>query len=168
MTTTKTQILDMLSAFIAQRPGMEPGNYGDWKSYRAESRSITRDRHDAEELLRAVRWRDSIGAEQLREAFRAFSGRLRLTETGDGRAQLDYCTGQYFPTEYRRAVCAVLAAALWDYTRTNMPPGSRQGASDGVELYPNPRGKGHVSAGDYIRGKLRAEFGPRLADRWFN
>lgn len=37
-------------------------------------------------------------------------------------ATVDYCTGQYFPTEYRRAVCAVLASALWDYTRENAMP----------------------------------------------
>lgn len=33
-----------------------------------------------------------------------------------------YCTGQYFPTEYRRAVCAVLASALWDYVREHCMP----------------------------------------------
>jgi hypothetical protein len=38
------------------------------------------------------------------------------------RIRIDYTTGQYYPTEYRRAVAAVCAGALWDYIReTSMP-----------------------------------------------
>ena len=51
------------------------------------------------------------------DAFRAFSGRL----SWDG-ASLSYCTGQYYPTEYRLAAAAVLRAALWDYWRANVGP----------------------------------------------
>lgn len=170
MTLTKPQILEALRAFIAQRPGLDFADYGDAKAYRAESRQITRDRHDAEELLRAVSWRDSIGPDQLREAFRAYSGRLTLTEQ-DGRAVLSYCTGQYFPTEYRRAACAVLASALWSWARDNaMPEGSRQGAAEGALWYPPPGqpGKPRISAGEWLRRYFRREFGARLAARWFN
>lgn len=43
-----------------------------------------------------------------------------------GAVTIDYCTGQYWPTEYRRAVCAVLASAIWDYWREHaMPAPSR-------------------------------------------
>lgn len=50
-----------------------------------------------------------------------FSGRLKIVETLTGH-KVEYCTGQYFPTEYRRAVAAVCAGALWDYIReTSMP-----------------------------------------------
>src|SRR3990167_2920520 len=119
---TKEQIITALRAFINQRPGLEFVNYGDWKAYRAELRQITKDRAQALELLRAVEWRDSITAEELIAAFpRAYSGRLTLTDKG-GAAVLDYCTGQYFPTEYRRAACAVLAQALWRYTADHCTP----------------------------------------------
>jgi len=162
MTTTKRQnILSALAAFIRQRPGVEYGNYGDPKSYRAEMRSITRDRHDAERLLAAVAWRDSIDADALLAAARcAYSGRLTVEETAKGIA-IDYCTGQYFPTEYRRAVCAVLASALWSYWRENMP-------SQAVASAPGTHQPGIVNAGDYLRKTARKEFGARIQKTWFN
>lgn len=162
----RERILSALSAFIRQRPGLEYANYGDPTAYRSEMRSITRDRHQAETLLAAVSWRSSITAEKLKEAFRAYSGRL----TWDG-GKLDYCTGQYFPTEYRRAVCAVLAQALWDYYRDQcMPKPTIRKTRAGFQ------GKGGtveetydgLSAGDYLRRALRREFGRALAARWFN
>lgn len=125
---TKSEIIDLLRAFVAQRPGMDWRNYGDTKAYRAEARSITRDLHDCRELLRAVETRDGISAADLKEAFKhAFSGRLLLTDckpcaaAPKGRLALDYCTGQYFPTEYRKAACAVLRSALWTYWRDDVP-----------------------------------------------
>ena len=112
----KQKILAALRAFIAQRPGLEPGNYiSGWndtegrRMYRAESRQITRDRHHAEHLLHYVE-RCSVPAEYLRQSL---TGR-RLTWDG---AKIDYCTGQYFPTEYRRAAGSALASALWYYWR---------------------------------------------------
>jgi len=93
--TDKQQIITALYAWVAQRPGLEFGNYGDVKGYRAELRSITRDLQDARTLLRAVEL-SGITGEELAQAFgRAYSGRL----SWDGK-RLDYCTGQYWPTEY--------------------------------------------------------------------
>jgi hypothetical protein len=104
------QMLEQLHRFIRQRPGLEFGNYGDAASYRAEMRSITRDKRDAETMLFNV-WRSQLTPADLTEAGeRAFGGRL----TWDGKGW-QYVTGQYFPTEYRRAACAVLSTALWRY-----------------------------------------------------
>jgi phenylalanyl-tRNA synthetase beta subunit len=76
-TTERDQIMEALQTFIAQRGGIEPGNYSDYASYRQEQRSVTRDRHHVEKLLGAIKWRTSIGADQLKAAMkRAFSGRL--------------------------------------------------------------------------------------------
>lgn len=146
MEPRKQAIIDALSAFMNQRSGIEFGNYGNVKAFRAEQRSITKDLHQARALLDAVKWRDGITADDLvKAASGAFSGRLTIRELEwkqyapadcpgapcsvdcDHRQfrgfAVDYCTGQYFPTEYRRAVCAVLASALWDYTREKaMPP----------------------------------------------
>lgn len=125
MEPRKQAIIDALRAFIRQRSGLEYGNYGDPVSYRAECRSIARDKREAETLLAAVSWRDGIDADALIKAAEgAYSGRLTIKEPqprGRIGVDIDYCTGQYFPTEYRRAVCAVLASALWDYQRANMP-----------------------------------------------
>lgn len=167
---TKTEIIALLRAFAEQRPGMDPRDYGDWSSYRSESRSVTRDLHEARTLLRAVEWRDSITADMLREAFRAYSGRLTLDETGD-RPRLDYCTGQYFPTEYRRAVCAVCASALWSYFREHCMPAPVPGTGnqEGCEFYPTPgKSRQLCSAGDWLRITFRREFGARIARRWFD
>jgi hypothetical protein len=158
---TRDDILTALEHWIKQRPGVEFCNYADVANYRSEQRRITRQLHDARTLLAAVRWRASIDVPQLKEAFRAYSGRLTLREVTEPRrtgvdglqtpaCRLEYCTGQYWPTEYRAAVCAVLASALWDHMRASMPT-------------PEPE-----HPGDWLRKELRREFGPRLASRWFN
>lgn len=140
-------ILHALAAFAATRPGLDPRNYiSGWsdtegrKAYAAEVRSITKDLHHARALLTAVRL-SSISEAQLIEAFRAFSGRL----SWDGQ-RLDYCTGQYYPTEYRRAVCAVLASALWNYFREDCNCGTR----------------------DKILAAARRALPRAIVSRWFN
>jgi hypothetical protein len=182
-----------LDRWTRQRSGMDFADYGDVTSYRAEQRSITRDLHDFRALLAAVSWRDGIGAPELKEAFGAFSGRL----TWDG-SKLNYCVGQYFPTEYRKADCSVLASALWEYTRENMPaPDSWRvesyGAWNGAvfvretspmmqihaacELLEAKGGQAYgsivefykgKSAGEWLRSYFRKEFGRGIASRWFN
>ena len=162
---TKQQILEALRVWIKQRPGLEFGNYGALAPYRAELRQITKDRHHAETLLTAVALRDSITAEDLLKAFSAYSGRLTIREE-NGRAVLDYCTGQYWPTEYRKAACAVLASALWERKRGDMPSKIVQ---DGDDYYPHANGgKNLQRAGDWIRDSFKREFGRNIQQRWFN
>ena len=149
----RAQILAALTRWINQRPGLEPMNYGGgrdgWRAYRQESRDITRDLHQARQLLAAVSWRTSIDAAALKDALRhSYSGRL----TWNGES-LDYCTGQYWPTEFRRAACAVLASALWAYWRANLEDG--------------PPPKDGKSDGDRLRETARRELGRTLANRWF-
>lgn len=144
MKPTKEQIIALLDAWIRQRPGLDYGNYGDPVAYRAEVRSIGQDLQHARTLLRAVEL-SLMPVECLIDGFRAFSGRLSLIETPKGYA-LDYCTGQYWPTEYRSAACAVLASALWDHYRDGLPAGS----------------------GDKLRAKFKRQFGRTIANRWFN
>lgn len=112
----KTLILDALRSWINQRPGLEYANYGDPSAYRSEVRSIGQDLKHARELLAAVAWRDGITDKDLIDASRrAYSGRLTI-DTSKG-VSIDYCTGQYWPTEYRRAAAVVLASALREYWR---------------------------------------------------
>lgn len=142
METRKQSLIYALQRFVAQRPGLEFANYGDVSAYRSEMRSITKDRHHAEELIRNVSWRDSITADDILQAAKcAFSGRLTITEPETGRFVLNYCTGQYWPTEYRRAVCSVLSSVLWNYWR---------------------------DAGDGPIGAARRELSRGAARRWFN
>lgn len=155
----------LLEKFARQRPGLEFANYGDLSAYRSELRSITKDLHHARALLAACAWR-SFTPDQIRAAFRAFSGRLKLEERDGLPYALNYCTGQYFPTEYRRAVCAVVASLLWDDVRENsMPAPSRVGdmaVNHGAGIYEG------LSAGDWLRRYFRREFGRGIASRWFD
>lgn len=177
MENERNQILNALQSFIRQKPGMEPGNY-DPKGYRNERAQVLRDLHHAETLLAAVRWRTGIDAGKLKEAFpRAFSGRLTWIPAGEqfdhhsGGAhtstspygRLEYCTGQYFPTEYRKAVCAVLASALWEYWRDGLKAIPVAG-TEGAKVY----GPELLSAGAYIRKSARKEFGVTIAKRYFD
>ena len=149
---TKVEILALLDSFANQRPGIEPGNYHDYRSYRAEAAEVTRDLADFRKLFGGVWWRDEITADTLREELNA-SRRLSLDEAG----RLSYCTGQYFPTEYRKAACRVLASLLWSV--------GRDGAA-----YPwaQPTPEGRKITGDSIRAWARREFGRRIASRYFN
>lgn len=178
---TKPQILEALRQWINQRPGLDFANYGEWKSYRAELRSITRDRSDALQLMQAVALRDSITAEDMIKAFpRAFSGRLAISETKTENAYenygaqfgpvfLGYCTGQYWPTEYRKAAAAVLARALWEYTSESMPEPKGKITRDYGNGFKNEFDSyDGLPAGDWIRKHLRQEFGRGIASRWFN
>lgn len=149
MNASKSVILAALRAWVNQRPGLQFCNYGECKSYRAELRAIARDKRDAETLLTSVELADGISAYDLRDAFpHAFSGRLSWEEDGKGGGKLGYCCGQYWPTEYRKAVCAVLSSALWNHYRDEMRDEERPG--------------------DALRAKFRRLFGRSLASRWFN
>lgn len=154
--TKKQQIITALRAFVAQRSGMDWHDYDDAASYRSEQRGIMRDGKEARELLRAIEWRDSITADDIIKASKsAFSGRLSIVERDDGAVSVDYCTGQYWPTEYRKAVCAVCACLLWDYMRDNYGAGFAQSA-------------GRPVTGSELRAQFRREYGRGIASRWFN
>jgi hypothetical protein len=145
----KQAMVNALSAFIGQRSGMEWGNYqcGDWKQSReafmGDYRPILKHGKHARQMLRFVERCDSITAENLKEASSAYSGRLQFVERGD-KVGVEYTTGQYFPTEYRNAACAVLACAIWNWLRF----------------------KCNV-AQENIRKTARNEFGRGLASVWF-
>lgn len=139
----KTQLIQALQSWVAQRPGLEFGNYGDWPAYRAEMRSIGKDLQHARALINYVAWHDSITAEMILDA--AKSGRLSIKLEGD-KVQIDYCTGQYWPTEYRPAVCRLLSSVIWYWMRGNM--------LDPV-------------TGNDIRRQASRELSTSIARRWF-
>jgi hypothetical protein len=150
-------IIDALYQFINQRPGLEPGNYiRDWRdtegrrAYNQEARSITRDLQTARFLLRQVELREiSFPAEKIIEAARhSYSGRLSINVAENGAVSIDYCTGQYFPTEYRKAVCALCASLLWESKRDDIPATME-------------------NKGDYMRKAFSREFGRGIASTWF-
>lgn len=158
MEPRKQAIIDALRKFMNQRSGIEFGNYGDVKAFRAEQRSITKDLREARELMRAVELSDGITADDLVKAAQgAYGGRLTITVLVGAVVSVTYCTGQYFPTEYRRTVCAVLALALWEYTREHCMP-----APSYVEEFYKQ------TPGDWLRAHFHQQFGRGIASRWFS
>ena len=139
---TKQTIIDALHQWINQRPGLEFGNYGDVSSYRAEMRSIGKDLQHARAMINYVAWHDSITADMILDA--AKSGRLSIVVKGD-KVTINYVTGQYWPTEYRRAVCSLMSSVIWYWLRENC----------------------EYKTGDDIRKAARRELGQSIARRWF-
>lgn len=105
----KQAIMSKLHAFVIQRPGLDYGNYGEVRSYRADSRKITCQLNDYFKLAYFV----NTHSVELDLTVIASSGsRLHIDDKG-----VDYCVGQYWPMEYRAGVCRLLAFAIWAYFR---------------------------------------------------
>lgn len=118
---TQETTSNLLCAFVRQRAGLDFANYGDVSSYRSEARQITKDKaHFFELFALASRRYGSNFESALTNYLTRSSGRLTLSE-----GRLQYCTGQYFPTEYRKAACAVLASLIFadfrDEKESNTP-----------------------------------------------
>ena len=148
----KTEILHALRTFAQKRPQLEYGNYGNASSYRQESRAITKDLNHARKLLGKVE-RSSITAQDLIVASNeAFCGRLTIIPANSysDEFKIEYCVGQYFATEYRKAVCAVLARALWNHWREDRKDGDI------------------MTTGQQLRAIARSELGASLARAYFN
>lgn len=105
--TPATPTVEIFAAFtqwINQKPRLDFANYGDRCAYASEVRQITKDKHTATKALREAQ-SYPFSAEAMAYALKSsYSG--RLTWNGE---EFDYCTGQYWPTEYRKAAYAVLA-----------------------------------------------------------
>lgn len=141
---TKSEICAMLRTFIAQRSGLDWRNYAsdwvsDWRgmaAFHSDRNRILQHGRDARALLAFVE-RSSMPVEFIMRELE--TGRLTFDSV---RGELDYCAGQYFPTEYRAAVCRTLSSAIWRFYRDNVTTDVRQFARD--------------------------TFGRGIASRWFN
>lgn len=148
MITIQTSYIQLLTKFANQRPGLDFHNYGDARSYRQESREITKDLHDFTELLRYARLRVNGLDEKIEAYLKRSSGRLRL----DDKGRLEYITGQYFPTEYRPASARVLADIIWADYRDEKK-------ADGTPVY---------QTGHDIRKAISQWVGRRVMKNYFN
>jgi hypothetical protein len=93
--------------YAAQRPGLDIRNYGTWENYRSEAAWITRQWQTICDLIRDADFHGVTDAQVIEASTYTYSGRMSWTGS-----EWDYCTGQYWPTEYRRAICAILRAVL--------------------------------------------------------
>ena len=112
----KQEIIVAIRAFVEKRPGIYPMNYTDVLTYLREARQVTGDLREARVLINAVARHDGITANNIVDASkRALAGRLTIASSPDGPVVIDCAAGPYFLPEYRKAVCAVMASALWAY-----------------------------------------------------
>lgn len=113
-TPTRAAVLFQLRDFITQKPGLIAEDYADPRSYHRAVAEVTKDRTAALELWAYIAHHASdMGPEWLIEAApQVYGGRLAWDEA---LQDWDYTTAQYFPAEYRRAACAVMARALRSY-----------------------------------------------------
>ena len=143
--SNKLEVVRMCREFIAKRPCLDPREYiRDWRdsdglaTYRREAREITQALNDARALLKFC----ELYSVDLVAELKSTSRRLFINEKG----VLTYHVGQYWPTEYRSAVCRAVASAIWSYWRDCCD----------------------YDTADKLRAKARAEFGRAIASRWFN
>ena len=104
-------------AYAAQSPRLEWCNYAtsnhaeSVRVYRSEAARITRQLHDVEKAARGAMFAHVVD-DVVAASKSAYSGRMEVSRSADGGFDVDYCTGQYWPTEYRRAAeCVLLEAA---------------------------------------------------------
>ncbi len=113
--TQNINALELLVKFANAKPCLNFADYGEVKSYRAESREITKDLHDFRELLTLCSFRVNNLNESILNEISTSNGRLTI----EGN-KLQYITGQYFPTEYRPAANFILKSILWkSYAKTS-------------------------------------------------
>ena len=118
---TKQEMISALYALVNKRPGLEPGNYSDWASYRADGREATRNGHAARMLIRQVELHGGIAERNLLD--QAQSGRVSFYRNKKGELRAEYTAGQYWCVEYRPAVARFCASLLWDAAREGRTTG---------------------------------------------
>jgi hypothetical protein len=148
MITIQLNAVQLLSKFAHKRPVLDWHDYEDAKSYRSESREITKDLHDFDEVLSVCRWYVPDLNSKIESYLRNSSGRLTMKENGE----LEYITGQYFPTEYRPAATRVLTSILWYYIRDTK----------------NDDGSYKYQTGQDMLKKLRTLLSRRVMKNYFN
>lgn len=79
-----------LISFVRSRPNLDTANYSDAKSYRADVYAASKFLKPCISLLHK--------ASQLGVDVSGRTGRIYVSDSG-----VEYVTGQYYPTEYRRA-----------------------------------------------------------------
>ncbi len=105
-------VIAALADFASQNSGIDPRNYfsswtdkNGYRAFKSEQRSISEDWRRFKSALMEAGAEGVTDADVLAEAPSAYSGRL------EWHGGWKYCTGQYFPTEYRKAAVVLLEYA---------------------------------------------------------
>lgn len=143
---TETAV-SMLSTFVDGRPGVESVNYASMRAYRREAASVTRDRRDFYTILNfgysTIKRRNLLDG--LGDVLESSAGRITVESKPDGSHAIRYYAGQYYPTEYRKAACDMLAAVMLENVR-----------------------RSSVLSDDELHAFFRKAIGRRIANRYFS
>ena len=121
--STQPQTLRMLASYAAKNPGLDFRDYcRGWQdkdgraAYFREARDITKDLDRVRKAILSAYYA-GVTDDDLIECSQG--ERLTLERTPGG-FDLDYCVGQYWPTEYRGAVARLLNRAAYKAARRNL------------------------------------------------
>ena len=121
--STQPQTLRMLAAYAAKNPRLDFRDYcSDYRdtngraAYFSEARSIT---NDLGRVRKAILSAYYVGVTDDDLVECSQGERLTIEPTNYG-FKLDYCVGQYWPTEYRGAVAGLLNRATRKAARRNL------------------------------------------------
>ena len=148
----RQKVLDALKEFALRPPHMPMADYESDYCYRVAKRLATRNLNEALILISRIE-KSKMPLEILRKAFTStWDGRLELGEFG----LLRYRAFGNEDLEYRKAVCAVCAKALWlHYSRVWFDEMNR--------IYPDFPGGPYAA----IHWYLCLTSGAGIAGRWF-
>lgn len=106
----KSGFIELMRRWIAQRPGLDSGNYDRGIGVFSDYKKISEARHRAKAALNVADGREWDPAEMARALRSGYNGRLSLTADYNDPTKIvfDYCVGRYWPTEYREAAASVL------------------------------------------------------------
>ena len=104
--TDKPFLIKLFRDFINQKPNIDRHDYSSYSMLQNEYNKISKQKQKALAQLELFEILPLVKEVLAHSLVYAFSGRLRLKSNKE--IYLDYCTGQYFPTEYRLAIYHVL------------------------------------------------------------
>jgi len=117
------QVIKMLACYAAKNPGLDFRDYcRDYRdvdgraAYFREARDITNDLRRVREAILAAYYAGVTD----NDLIECSKGERLTIERTPGGFDLDYCVGQYWPTEYRGAVARLLHRATQKAARRNL------------------------------------------------
>lgn len=145
-----------LVAFAAQEPGLDPADYGG--NNRALQEELQSIRSDWDRFVTGLH---EAGADGVTDAHVLAEAKRRLTaKMEDGQfVRWEYCTGQYFPTEYRKAAASLIEDAASAVRRARPPVKQMPRTIDELKAL-NKKNGGHW----FDRGSM-AFFGTRIESK---
>jgi len=130
-------LIDAARTFVNSRPGFSPANYNSAKSYRADVARAVKQRAAALEELKMLRYGfnamtawELLTDESLADIVEIANGKgwgsIKALQTQDGAYRMEFITGQYYPTEYRRAALGWVEEMLNEIRIRNLEEGCRR------------------------------------------